>query len=110
MGWEDWRWGRLDLLHHPPMGHLLLPSLDIFYLGERIIIIIIIITAVISVVLYLNHKGEHTVLHKINSAYIKTSKIINYTVTILLFPTHHTCTHTQVHRRTCFFLSTLAGI
>ena len=62
-----------------------------------ILIIIIINTfliVVVSVVLYLTNKGEHTALYKYkrnNNVYLKTSKIIDYVV-IMLYSVY-TCTH-----------------
>ena len=57
---------------------------------------IITIIAVISVVLYLIDKSEHTMLYKINkNVYIKTSKIFSYVDIIMYFL--HTCTHTHTH-------------
>ena len=69
---------------------------------------------VISVVLYLFNKDEHTALYEISkNVYIKTSKKNNYVVVILysLYTTHmqihvftharlHTPMHVQVHRST----------
>ena len=65
---------------------------------------------VISIVLYVTDKGEHTAPYKINnSVYIKTSKMINYIVAILYslcshMPTcawacahMHACMHTRTH-------------
>ena len=49
---------------------------------------------------YLTDKDEHAVLYKINNnVYIKTTKIINYTVIILYSSHTHRYTHTWVHRR-----------
>ena len=48
--------------------------------GDRMIIII----AVISIAPYLNDKGELTALYRTNSdVYVKSSKIINYSVITL---------------------------
>ena len=60
------------------------------------------ITAFISIALYITDKGELTALYKTNNdVYIKTSKIINYSV-IILYTSHippppHTHTHTHAH-------------
>ena len=52
--------------------------------------LIVKIIMVISVVLYVTDKGEHTAPYKINnSVYIKTSKMINYIVAIL----YSLCSH-----------------
>ena len=66
---------------------------------------------VISVVLYLFNKDEHTALYEISkNVYIKTSKKNNYVVVILysLYTTHmhthaNTCihTHTPSHTHAC---------
>ena len=54
-----------------------------------LIIIIIIIIAVISIGPYLTDNGEHITLYNINNnVFIKTSKIINYTVMIFFTRTH----------------------
>ena len=53
---------------HPEKKHLT---------GSMKIGIIILVTAVISVALYLTNKAEHTMLYKINNnVHTKTSKII----------------------------------
>ena len=57
------------------------------------------IIAVISTVLNLTNKGEHTGFYKINNnvyIYVKTSKIINYSHNTV-FLSHSSHTHTQFY-------------
>ena len=70
-----------------------------------LLLLLLIITAVISIASYLTDKGEHTAFYKINNnVYIKTSKIINYYIVLILYSshTHHIRkhTHTHTHART----------
>ena len=73
-----------------------------------------IITAVISIALYLIDKGEHTALYKINNnVYLKTSKIIYKHNTVIL--QHHIRTRgdKSQHRKVTLekkFLAASAGI
>ena len=58
---------------------------------------IIMVITVISIMLYLTNKDEHTALYKINNnVYIKTAKIIND-----IWSSHmHVCMHTHTHTHT----------
>ena len=50
---------------------------------------------------YLTNKAEPTALYKINNnVHIKTSKIRNYIVIIIVFLTHHTIPHQHTNMRT----------
>ena len=61
-------------------------------------LIIIIIIAVISIGPYLTDNGEHITLYNINNnVFIKTSKIINYTV-MIFFTRTHAHTHAKEER------------
>ena len=64
---------------------------------QRTVVIIITLTAVISIALSLTKKDDYTMLYKINkNVCIKTTKIINYIVIVFLLRMH---THACVHRR-----------
>ena len=64
---------------------------------------IIIITAVISIELYLTNKGDHTMLYKIsNNFYIKTSTNIRLYSHNVVFLTHIHA-HTHKHACTCTY-------
>ena len=68
-----------------------------------LLLLLLIITAVISIASYLTDKGEHTAFYKINNnVYIKNSKIINYYIVLILYSshTHHIRKHTHTHTRT----------
>ena len=72
-------------------------------------IIIIIITAVISIAPYFTDKGEFTALYKINiNVYIKTSKVIYYIA--IIFYSSHTHTHTHTHIKTSKVINYIAII